>query len=551
MTPYEALTAQDKKYITEYIEKWGGINSPVKLKAPLDYILREWNKSKQTLFDIFSEKLMLEKEIQVEDGDNKKIREVSEYLYSFNPGINFIKNLRKLFELNNIYFDDTYATKHAIYNLIQAYQLFTNRVAKGFTYHNKDGKAVKVPEGAKVMKVLQKMAKEFDLPDFEIFRNHISRITEVRKSKIKFTLSIHPLDYMTMSDNANGWESCMNWTQGPGSYRAGTIEMMNSPLVVVAYITTKPYYPENTSIEWTSKSWRELIIVHPNAICSVKSYPYYNIAFDKALVNWLVDLVEEKTEWRYNRKKPQESLESCSYIGAWQDKEDKDNHFLLDFATNEMYNDFGNTENYGIFSINPPDNKYRTFAINYSGLMTCMCCGENGYWSDDTEMVVCEDCDPPTYCYCCGERVNTNDAIEVDGEWVCEDCYCDLHRCLCCEDTHFDEDFTTVFVGHIDNQTINIDYDEHYICNECLANKEYLKYLGDTDIRAETIRLDGGPYYDMVALLIEEDDLNVEAKKIISNDPYSTIINNYAYAIRRYPERFYSGSDLIEIFKIK
>ena len=140
------------------------------------------------------------------------------------------------------------------------------------------------------MRVLQKMAKEFDLPDFDIFRNHISRITEVRKSKVKFTLSIHPLDYMTMSDNVNGWESCMNWTQGPGSYRAGTIEMMNSPLVVVAYITTKPYYPANTSIEWTSKSWRELIIVHPNTICSVKSYPYYNIAFDKALVNWLAEI---------------------------------------------------------------------------------------------------------------------------------------------------------------------------------------------------------------------------------------------------------------------
>ena len=546
MTPYEALTAQDKEYITEYIETWGGINTPVKLKASLDYILREWNKSKQALFNIFGEKLMLEKEIVVEEGANKKTKEISEYLYSTNPGISFIINLRKLFELSN-YFEDTYATRHAVYNLTQAYQLFTNRVAKGFTYHNKDGKIVKVPEGAKVMKVLQKMAKEFDLPDFEIFRNHISRITEVRKSKIKFTLSIHPLDYMTMSDNVNGWESCMNWTQGPGSYRSGTIEMMNSPLVVVAYITTKPYYPANTSIEWTSKSWRELIIVHPNTICSVKSYPYYNIAFDKALVNWLANLVEEKTEWRYNRKKPQESLESCSYIEAWQDKEDEDNHFLLDFETNEMYNDFGNTENYGIFSINPPDNKYRTFAINYSGSMTCMCCGEDGYWSDDTEAVVCEDCDPPTYCYCCGERVNTNDAIEVDGEWVCEDCYNDLHRCLCCEDAHFDEDFTTVFVGHIDNQTINIDYDEHYICNECLANKEYLKYLGDTDIRAETIRLDGGPYYGMVALLIEEDDLNVEAKKIISNDPYSTIITDYTYAIRRYPERFYSYNKSIAI----
>lgn len=543
MTPYEALTAQDKEYITEYIEKWGGINSPIKLKAPLDYILREWNKSKQTLFNIFGEKLMLEKEIQVEDGDNKKIREINNYLNSTNPGTDFINSVRKLFTFNGTYFEDTYAT----YNLTQAKQLFTNRVAKEFSYRNKDGKIVKVPEGAKVMRVLQKIAKEFDLPDFEIFRNHISRITEIRKSKIKFTLSIHPLDYMTMSDNANGWESCMNWTQGPGSYRAGTIEMMNSPMVVVAYITTKPYYPANTSIEWTSKSWRELIIVHPNTICSVKSYPYYNIAFDKALVNWLADLVEEKTEWRYNRKKPQENLESCSDIKAWQDKEDKDNYFLLHFETNEMYNDFGNTDNYGIFSINPPDNKYRTFTINYSGLMTCMCCGENGYWSDDTKTVICEDCEPSIYCCCCDERVNINDAIEVDGEWVCEDCYNDLHRCMCCEDAHFEDDLTLMFVGHIENQTINIDYDEHYICSECLANKEYLKYLGDTNIRAETIRLDGSPYYGVAALLIEEDDLNVEAKRIITNDPYSTIISNHNYKISHYPETFYRSSTSIAV----
>ena len=543
MTPYEALTAQDKEYITEYIEKWGGINAPIKLKAPLDYILREWNKSKQTLFNIFGEKLMLEKEIQVEDGDNKKIREINNYLNSTNPGTDFINSVRKLFTFNGTYFEDTYAT----YNLTQAKQLFTNRVAKEFNYRNKDGKIVKVPEGAKVMRVLQKIAKEFDLPDFEIFRNHISRITEIRKSKIKFTLSIHPLDYMTMSDNANGWESCMNWTQGPGSYRAGTIEMMNSPMVVVAYITTKPYYPANTSIEWTSKSWRELIIVHPNTICSVKSYPYYNIAFDKALVNWLADLVEEKTEWRYNRKKPQENLESCSDIKAWQDKEDKDNYFLLHFETNEMYNDFGNTDNYGIFSINPPDNKYRTSTINYSGLMTCMCCGENGYWSDDTETVICEDCEPSIYCCCCDERVNINDAIEVDGEWVCEDCYNDLHRCMCCEDAHFEDDLTLMFVGHIDNQTINIDYDEHYICSECLANKEFLKYLGNTNIRAETIRLDCSPYYGVAALLIEEDDLNIEAKRIIANDPYSTIISNHNYKISHYPETFYSSSTSVAV----
>ena len=237
-------------------------------------------------------------------------------------------------------------------------------------------------------------------------------------------------------------------------------------------------------------------------------------------------------------------MESCSNIKAWQDKEDKDNYFLLHFETNEMYNDFGNTDNYGIFSINPPDNKYHTSTINYSGLMTCMCCGENCGWYDNTEAVICEDCEPSTYCYCCGERVNANDAIEVDGEWVCEDCYNDLHRCMCCEDAHFEDDLTLMFVGHIENQTINVDYDEHYICSECLANKEYLKYLGDTNIRAKTIRLDGSPYYGVAALLIEEDDLNVEAKRIIANDPYSTIISNHNYKISHCPETFYISTSI-------
>ena len=115
---------------------------------------------------------------------------------------------------------------------------------------------------------------------------------------------------------------------------------------------------------------------------------------------------------------------------------------------------------------------------------------------------------------------------------------------MCCEDAHFEDDLTLMFVGHIENQTINIDYDEHYICSECLANKEYLKYLGDTNIRAETIRLDSSPYYGAVALLIEEDDLNVEAKRIIVNDPYSTIINNHNYKISYCPETFYISTSV-------
>lgn len=116
---------------------------------------------------------------------------------------------------------------------------------------------------------------------------------------------------------------------------------------------------------------------------------------------------------------------------------------------------------------------------------------------------------------------------------------------MCCEDAHFEDDFTPVFVGHIDNQTINVDYDEHYICSDCLANKELPKYLDDSNIRTKMVELDGSPYYGMVALLIEEDDLDVEAKRMIAHDPYSNVINGYN--IRHYPDRFYSGNMSIAI----
>ena len=38
-----------------------------------------------------------------------------------------------------------------------------------------------------------------------------------------------------MSDNDYGWDSCMGW-MNEGEYRLGTVEMMNSPCIVVAYI---------------------------------------------------------------------------------------------------------------------------------------------------------------------------------------------------------------------------------------------------------------------------------------------------------------------------
>ena len=63
--------------------------------------------------------------------------------------------------------------------------------------------------------------------EVEDFRIYISQLLNTRAFTGNLCISIHPLDYITMSDNSYGWTSCMSWLK-KGNYAGGTVEMMNS-----------------------------------------------------------------------------------------------------------------------------------------------------------------------------------------------------------------------------------------------------------------------------------------------------------------------------------
>jgi hypothetical protein len=104
----------------------------------------------------------------------------------------------------------------------------------------KDGSKVTITLGMKFMKALGKVVEAYNLDQemFEEFRIAHSQILNDKKLSGRLCLSIHPLDYMTMSDNESDWGSCMSWREG-GCYRRGTVEMMTSPVVVVAYLKSE------------------------------------------------------------------------------------------------------------------------------------------------------------------------------------------------------------------------------------------------------------------------------------------------------------------------
>ena len=227
-------------------------------------------------------------------------------------------------------------------------------------------------------------------------------------------LSIHPIDFMSMSDNSSNWTSCMNWTDR-GDYRAGTVEMMNSDNVIVAYLESvrTPFIVEEHEIP--NKKWRTLIICSDEGIVNVKGYPYQSDELAQMCCEWLAQLMKDNMG-----------------IEMVQQEGDYDDYF--DFSTEKMYNDFCD-EKVTRFCYAPKDVvKDYPIRICYSGQWRCVCCGTDYMGIDDdyddgegdavSSWVVCNDCGSVRLqhrCCICGRLINHMEEAVMDGEYYCSD----------------------------------------------------------------------------------------------------------------------------------
>jgi hypothetical protein len=151
-----------------------------------------------------------------------------------------------------------------------------------FEIQDRNGKSFKINRGCKVSKVLGKLANILNLPGWEDFRICHSQILNQKDLGGNLTISIHPLDYMTMSDNSYGWESCMSW-ESEGGYRQGTVEMMNSRSVVIAYLSGEDKMRIGDDF-WNSKKWRMWLFLEDHRHASDQTFGrILFLCFDRCL----------------------------------------------------------------------------------------------------------------------------------------------------------------------------------------------------------------------------------------------------------------------------
>lgn len=523
---FEKLSELDKSRIENYIKAYA-YHSTTEEMAPLQDILKPWDEAKSGyLSTLFKDKLIITKPIQFQEGESELFDKVEDILYADYRCDKFIDEIKRAYKCyRDLEWNDPHrAIWQAVAQLFTVDVLAKNSVDYSCTIPIKDT-MYKIQKGAKPIRVITKIANAYDIglmpdengiSDLEHFRRVHSQVLNNKMLYGDLCLSIHPLDYMTMSDNDCGWGSCMSW-ENDGEYKQGTVEMMNSPCVVVGYLTSSSTYRFGCNIndEWNSKKWRCLFIVDKDFIINIKGYPYENSNLVKAAIVELAKLAGwgkiEPIKYEYYEKHEEyrHTKTPCSINGR---------AVAIDFRTQAMYNDF----RYGHYiALNPSETKdIIDFNYNYSGVSECVWCGNTNEGqigiNYNTEALCCSNCDETYCCDCCNETFHGSDSYYTteEGCRICEYCWEECtERDITNDSYYLRENMNAIRLNDTSGKYEGYTY-EFYIYPDNINSKGWNELFKIAEPREECV----GSIYKSTIYYVLPQDCTREALELIGLD---------------------------------
>lgn len=472
MKPYDKITATELKAIEDYV-----LNYAAPEYCGNKKYLAEWDKKKENLFKLMGDNLILpigsiihsptaiDRQKSLEDisvremftGLKNEIISFAYYYFFSSEEKKFLKT----YSYNNGYFafDMKYSTlpedenaekyrreilkkvrraydferEYEDWKYVQEFSTETEYIDSKFKIGAK-GRTMRMSHKEKKIKALNRfyhlmemevaedtsLEREKRVELLKSLKKHIKQLENLMSLNINKTissniiLSIHPLDFMTMSDNDSNWTSCMSWRDF-GSYRSGTVEMMNSASIIIAYSKAEKsmnLLEGSDKYKWNNKTWRELFIVTKDFIYPIKGYPYHSKEFEEFVITKIAELGEKNCGFKYRE-------DFCKGVSPL-------------FLTNNMYNDttYRISEEIGKLSMNLTEEEVKEISFNYSGDFVGAVSGDIAYLDPDYETgLLANATDCPYYkCPHCGEII-TYDTVswnDYDGEYVCDNCYTEI-----------------------------------------------------------------------------------------------------------------------------
>ena len=442
-----------------------GFNMPL---YGLDKLISNWLDAKKDFIELLDGKLIYEypQEITFSLNDDAKKRKFE----------SFVDDLNEKYELYSLV---------GFMDRISVEEFFQNKLNQSYTIGN-----ITVPEGMKTVKAFKFFISDSDL--LRIIQDDASRIIQENVCKGRFCLSVHPLDFLSASENNHNWRSCHALD---GDYRAGNLSVLMDNSTIMCYLRSdnQEYlrmFPN--SVPWNSKKWRMWLYfsTDKNMIFAGRQYPF---TADSALPLLRKEILPELTgsywtkftDLQITATFPDDYNHGKFYIYNSIPVGDglvPLGNLMQDSKNSFQFNDVLHSSFYTPLYAYRMEQPWHS-DMNSTGMSdlyktkfrmgkACICpvCGENNLTFG--EGLCCSRCaqDYGAYneddglfeCECCGQLVPQDDMyyISLSNVSVCQYCYeNEVFRCADCGDRGLSED-----VRRRD------DYNE-CLCNYCYAQR--------------------------------------------------------------------------------
>ena len=335
---------------------------------------------------------------------------------------------------------------------------FSNQVVEPYTTSKGDT----IPKGMKLLRAFKFF--ESDANALEAEQNAASMIIQEDKIEGTLCLSVHPLDFLSTSENTHNWRSCHALD---GEYRSGNLSHMIDHSTFICYLKSSkdeklPNFPPD--VPWNSKKWRVLFYMSDrwDMIFAGRQYPFCtetgldfvkNKVFPRANLGDFSTWIDKK--YCGFKDKDVYSNFSHSYVPVVDGLVPLD-ELVINEPGSLQFNDvlssscydalyaYKKVECFGGYKY-APMHKFTRFHIG--GKCNCTRCGK--YPIEITSSFMCNDCeleygdsedDMFAYCPCCGSRYYYDDGVWVEGD---EECVCpscadrETTICDCCGTRHY------------------------------------------------------------------------------------------------------------------
>ena len=305
-----------------------------------------------------------------------------------------------------------------------------------------------IKKGTKIVKAFKYFVSDKD--ELHAIQDEASMLIQENKITGRLCFSIHPLDFLSSSENTYKWRSCHALD---GDYRAGNLDYMIDKSTMICYLegaenVKLPNFPE--SVPWNSKKWRMLLHFSDDKdlVFAGRQYPFVSqvaldiikdkflpLIFNKRNIyvsDWHNDILTGN-EFDYKYQEPDENYDCwpwhtgfTAFIPNGIPMINK--HVIRINERHFHYNDLLYSTVY--------ENPYYAWSVDcdsksvlhIGGDLKCVCCGKRQPFG--SESMVCDDCynkymnTDITYCECCERRIYDDEPIVYmhDGSILCTEC---------------------------------------------------------------------------------------------------------------------------------